>query len=114
MTIVPGWDHPYLSVGSRLPLFEMAHVPGLDHPRLSVGSRLSLGEMTTTFSFILSLLVPVAVLQDKRTPLHYATIKNRTDCVLHLLQPGANPDQGDKAGFGTDISIPSANAFPEN
>ena len=65
-------------------------------------------------SFCLSLLVPIAVLQDKRTPLHYATTENKTDCVLHLLQAGANPDQGDKAGYGADISIYSANAFPEN
>ena len=64
--------------------------------------------------FCLSLLVPIPVLQDKRTPLHYATIENKTDCVLHLLQAGANPDQGDKAGYGTAISIYSANAFLEN
>ncbi|XP_065193041.1 ankyrin repeat domain-containing protein 23-like [Sycon ciliatum] len=50
--------------------------------------------------------------KDKRTPLHYATIENKADCVLHLLQAGANPDQGDKAGYGTAISIYSANAFP--
>ena len=64
--------------------------------------------------FCLSLLVPIPVLQDKRTPLHYATIENKTDCVLHLLQAGANPDQGDKAGYGTAISIYSAYAFLEN
>ena len=56
----------------------------------------------------------MAVSQDQRTPLHYAAIYNKADCVLRLLQAGANPDQGDKAGYGTDISIYSANAFPEN
>ena len=64
--------------------------------------------------FCLSLLVSIAVLQDKRTPLHNATIENRADFVLYLLQAGAIPDQGDKAGYGTAISIYSANAFPEN
>ena len=47
----------------------------------------------------------MAVSQDKRTPLHYAAITSEADCVLLLLQAGANPDQGDKACYGTDISI---------
>ncbi|XP_065193843.1 ankyrin repeat and SOCS box protein 13-like [Sycon ciliatum] len=51
---------------------------------------------------------------NRRTPLHDATMKNQADCVLHLLQAGANPDERDQAGYGTAISIYSANAFPEN
>ena len=68
-------------------------------------------------SYILSIIAStylIVVSQDKRTPLHYAVIGNKTDCVLHLLRAGANPDLGDEAGYGTDISIYSANAFPEN
>ncbi|XP_065194178.1 26S proteasome non-ATPase regulatory subunit 10-like [Sycon ciliatum] len=36
--------------------------------------------------------------EDERTPLHYATIGNKADCVLRLLHAGANPDQPDKRG----------------
>ena len=56
----------------------------------------------------------MAVSQDKRTPLHDAIIMKKADCVQHLLRAGATPDQGDKASYETEISIYSANAFPEN
>ena len=77
--------------------------------------RLSTPKTTTGEILIFALTSPlIDVSQDKGTPLHHAVIGNKTDCVLHLLQAGANPDLGDEAGYGTDISIYSANAFPEN